>query len=311
METKKVVALVAFLTIGIVGLMIVVLFLFVGLITPSEVIGERVAVIEVYGPITNTGGVDIFGGIGASADRLIPLIREVKTNNQYKALILKIDTPGGSAAGSQSIYRELMRLKEETDKPIIATMGDSATSGGYYIASAAHHIMANPATLTGSIGVIMEVGNFEGLYEKLGIDFEVFKGGEYKDLGNPNRSITQEESIILQDLTDDIYEQFIAAVAEGRGMDDESVRSLATGEIFSGRKAYQMELVDELGNYYDAIDRASQMAGLDDPYVENLSKVRYGLWYSLLHTLGNLSKDYSLFSFMDTISPLDTIRVLF
>lgn len=312
MSTKKALALAFFLTLGFIGSIVLGLFLFAGLFSSSELTTrDRIAVLEVYGPIANTGRGDFFSGRGASAEELIPLIRRVSREDQYRALVLNIDTPGGSAAGSQSIYHELMRFKEESGKPIVAILGDSATSGGYYVASAADHIMAHPATLTGSIGVIMEIGNYEGLYEKLGIDFQVFKGGEYKDLGHHGRSITEEEGRILQHLIDEIHEQFIAAVVEGRGMDDEMIRSLSTGEIFSGSQAYELNLVDELGNYYDAIDRAAALAGLQDPYVDNLSKSRYSLWYSILDIVSSFAQEKRLIPFLDDLNPLDTIKIFF
>lgn len=312
MTNKKAVALAVFLTLGLIGSLFLGLFLFAGFFSSTDISGrERIAVLEVYGPIVNTGRGDIFSGRGATAEELIPLIRKVSRDNQYKALVLKIDTPGGSAAGSQSIYQELIRFKEESGKPIIATLGDYATSGGYYIASAADRIMAHPATLTGSIGVIIEIGNYEGLYETLGIDFQIFKGGEFKDLGHHGRSITEEESRILQHLTDTIYEQFIADVVEGRGMDEETIRDLATGEIFSGSQAYELNLVDELGNYYDAIHRAATMAGLEDPPVDNLSRSRYSLWYPFLDIGDYLTQDTSLLSIFHYLNPLDTIRLIF
>lgn len=311
MKTKKAVALASFLTLGVLFFLVLGFFLMAELLSRTEITGERIAVIEVYGPIANTGSFDILGGRRATADDIIPLIQKVSKNPQYRALLLKIDSPGGSAAGSQSIFTELIRFKEETDKPIIVSLGDMATSGGYYIASAADYIMASPATLTGSIGVIIEVGNFEGLYEKLGIEYEVITGGDFKDIGHHGRSLTDEERQILQGLTDEIYDQFIAAVVKGRGLEEAAVRDLATGELFSGSQALKLQLVDDLGNYQDAISVASQMAGIKDPLVENISRERYGIFSPLLHLMRHLPFLHQSVAFYPSQNPLDNIHILY
>lgn len=309
MKTKKAVALASFLTLGLLFFLVAGIFLMTGLITRTEVGGHRVAVIEIYGPIANTGSFDFLGGRRATAEEIIPLIQKVNKNPQYKALLLKIDSPGGSAAGSQSIFQELMRFKKETGKPVIASLGDTATSGGYYIASAADYIMASPATLTGSIGVIIETGNFQGLYEMLGIEYEVITGGEFKDLGHHGRALTPEERNILQNLITEIYEQFIAAVVEGRGLEESIIRELATGEIFSGSQALKLQLVDELGNFQDAITVAAEMAGLTDPVVETISRERYGFFSPLFQLWSQFSILHAPLAIYPRPNPLENIQI--
>jgi protease-4 len=153
-------------------------------------------------------------------------------------------------------------------KPVVVSMGSVAASGGYYVAAAAREIVANPGTITGSIGVIMEFANFQELLEKIGLSSVVVKSGAYKDIGSPTREMSIAEKEILQDLIDDVHSQFVSSVAEGRELDEQAVRSIADGRIFSGRKAMQLGLVDRMGNLQVAIDRAADLAGLEaDPKV--------------------------------------------
>jgi protease-4 len=164
---------------------------------------------------------------------------------------------------SQEIYDAVQRVRNKNNKAVIASMGTVAASGGYYIAAATDRIMANPGTLTGSIGVIMETANVEGLLKKIGVEGIVVKSGKFKDVGSPLRKMTGEEQALLQAVMDDVHQQFIEAVAEGRALEPSTVQALADGRIFTGRQAKEARLVDELGNLDDAIQLAADLAGIE------------------------------------------------
>lgn len=210
--------------------------------------GERVALVEVEGIILD-------------ADDVVRQLKEHLENSAVKAVVVRINSPGGVVAPTQEIYDALGRLRDE-GKPVVASLGSVAASGGYYIASAADQIVANPGTLTGSIGVIMQLTNLEGLFKKVGLRYEIVKSGKYKDIGSFSRPMTNEERAILQSLMDDIHDQFVEAVANGRGLDRTVVLSLADGRIFSGRQAKELNLVDELGGREEAIQAAASLAGI-------------------------------------------------
>src|SRR5210317_159979 len=215
------------------------------------VIGDKIGIVEIYGVI-------------ADSKQVIEQLHDFRDNDSIKALVLRIDSPGGGVGPSQEIYDEVLAL--DTLKPIVVSMGSVAASGGYYVAAAAREIVANPGTITGSIGVIMEFANFQELLEKIGLSSVVVKSGAYKDIGSPTREMSIAEKEILQDLIDDVHSQFVSSVAEGRELDEQAVRSIADGRIFSGRKAMQLGLVDRMSNLQVAIDRAADLAGLEaDP----------------------------------------------
>jgi protease-4 len=190
-------------------------------------------------------------------------------------VVLRVDSPGGSAAASQEIANEIRRFKEDTGKPVVISMGSVAASGGYYISVYADKIVASPATLTGSIGVISEFIYIQGLLDKLGLQMEIIKAGEHKDMGL--RPMTDEERQIMQTITDDLYGQFVVAVAKGRNLTQETVRKLATGQIYTGDQALQLGLVDELGDREEAIELAAKLAGVTTPIVEEYGTP--GLWW--------------------------------
>ncbi|TNF49922.1 signal peptide peptidase SppA, partial [bacterium] len=187
----------------------------------------------------------------------VDLLRE---NNSVRAVVLRIDSPGGAVAPTQELYDELLKLRE--DKPLVVSMGTVAASGGYYLSSAADWIVSNPGTLTGSIGVIMHFTNLEEMFGKLGVRSEIVKSGEYKDTGSPFREMTENERDLLTDMVMDIREQFVEAVVEGRQLDYEEVDPYFDGRVFSGRQALEIGLVDELGNVNVALEKAAALAGL-------------------------------------------------
>jgi protease-4 len=209
--------------------------------------GEKVGVIEVKGFI-------------ADPHDVIQDIRRYREDNSIKAIVLRIDSPGGGVGPSQEIFREVQRTLQ--DKKVIASLGAVAASGGYYIASAASGIVANPGTITGSIGVIMGYADIQGLLQKIGITPVVVKSGQYKDIGSPVRSMTDAEKAILQTFSDQVHRQFITAIAEGRHLEYEKVASVADGRIMSGENALELKLVDRLGNLEDAIEWAGQLGGI-------------------------------------------------
>lgn len=222
-------------------------------------------------------------GVIAGDDETIAAIRRFADSDQIRAVIVRIESPGGGVVPSQEIYRELARLKEK--KPVIASLGGVAASGGYYIASACSAIVANPGTITGSIGVIMETANVQGLLEKLGVKGTVIKAGTYKDLGSPLREMTAEERQILKTMLDDVHQQFITAVASGRNMDEAVVRGLADGRVYSGKQAQSLGLVDQLGSFQDAIALAAEKAGIaGEPRVIR-AQARQRVWWQRLLSL--------------------------
>lgn len=182
-----------------------------------------------------------------------------------KAVVIRIDSPGGGVAPSQEIYAAVKRLRSKYEKTVIASLGTVAASGGYYIAVAADRIIANPGTVTGSIGVIMQLANLEELLKKIGVQNVVIKSGRYKDIGSPFRPMSEEDRDLLQSVMDDAHRQFIEAVAEGRSLDIADVELLADGRIFTGQQAKDTLLVDELGDLQDAINIAADMAGIQEP----------------------------------------------
>lgn len=211
---------------------------------------DRIALIRVEGAILD------------SHDTVTELKRFGKSPS-VKAIVLRIDSPGGGVVPSQEIHDAVKSVRDKHQKKVVASMGTIAASGGYYIAVATDQIVANPGTLTGSIGVIMELANLRGLLQKVGVESVVVKSGRYKDLASPFRKMSKEDRRILQSVLDDVHQQFIQAVAEGRSLTFADVELLADGRIFTGRQAIEVELVDGLGNLDDAIQLAAELAGIE------------------------------------------------
>ena len=225
--------------------------------------------IRLSGVIADSGqqGLLVSGGISPRLVREYLIMAE--RDSGVKAVVLRIDSPGGSAAASQEIASSIRRFKEDTGKPVVISMGDMAASGGYYISAYADRIIANPSTLTGSIGVISQFIYIEGLLEKLGLELEIVKTGKHKDMGI--WPLTDEQRQIMQDITDELYSQFVATVAEGRDLPVERVTELATGQLYTGTQALDLGLVDQLGGLDTAIDIAASLAGITVPEVEEYS----------------------------------------
>ncbi len=232
----------------------------------SLAVPDRVAVIDIMGPImSGDGEATLFDQTAVvTSGSVMRQIREAADDKSVKALVLRIDSGGGSATAAEEIGRELLRFKNETNKPIVATMGDMGASAAYWIAAcASDKIYANSTTLTGSIGVYMPYMNTEELFKKIGISTGKIKSGTFKDIMSTDRPMTEEEKAILQRIVNEIYEEFISVVAAGRKMDAGKLRSFADGRIYTGAQAKNIGLVDEIGNYYDALAEAGKLAGFD------------------------------------------------
>jgi protease-4 len=234
------------ITVIFLGVVMTVILQFFG---PSSglAFGDKIGVIPINGPIMDSGPI-------------VTQLVNFKKDNGIKAIILRIDSPGGGVGPSQEIYREVRKTIKT--KKVIASMGSMAASGGYYIAAAANKIVANPGTLTGSIGVIMEFVQLQELFKKIGVSLEVLKSGEFKDIGSPHRKMSERDKEVIKGLISDIQNQFVSAVARGRALSIEKVQEIADGSILSGAKAKELGLVDILGNFQDAVDLAKKMTGI-------------------------------------------------
>lgn len=225
------------------------------------------------------GILQVDGAINDSRDVLSEL-RRFRDAPWIKAIVLRIDSPGGAVAPTQEIFDELQKVRSK--KPLIASMGGMATSGGYYIASACEKIVANPGTMTGSIGVIMQLNNVEELMKKIGVKGYNIKSGANKDIGSPFQALSPEGQAILQSLVDNVHGQFVRAVAKGRGLDETVVKKLADGRVYSGAQAKDLGLVDELGNLEYAIDLAAKQVGLEESPVVYYSRLEQERWWDKL-----------------------------
>lgn len=221
----------------------------------------EVGIIYVEGVIANGRS----GGTALSdqtvSEDVAAALREAARSPEIKAVVIRLNSPGGTAAAAQEIGAEVDRLRK-SGKKVVASMGDTAASGAYWIAAGTDSIVANPGTMTGSIGVIMERYDLQGLYGNIGVGTETFKSGPYKDMGSSSRSTTPEEQAIFQSMIDDIYSQFVDYVAQGRQMDVARVRTLADGRVYTGRQAKELGLVDQLGDFHDAVLLAGSLAGI-------------------------------------------------
>jgi len=221
-------------------------------------VGDAVAVVRVEGVISS-GESPAGYAAGAFSERVIKHLKWAEADSSVKAVVLRINSPGGGVVASNEIYEKLLKI----DKPIVASMGETAASGGYYIACAADKIVANPATMTGSIGVISQILELDELLEKVGVEVIVIKSGALKDVGSFHRDMTDEEQALFQAMIDEVYQDFVHIVAQGRGLPEEEVQELADGRIYTGAQAEALGLVDELGNLPRAIELAASMGGIE------------------------------------------------
>jgi protease-4 len=224
-------------------------------------LGEAVAIVRVEGTLlSGSPPVSPFSSIsGAYSEQIVEHLERAQEDRSVKAIVLRVNSPGGSVVASDEIYQKML----EMEKPVVVSMGEVAASGGYYISAPADVIMANPATLTGSIGVIAQMTNLEELMDKIGVEVVVIKSGIHKDEGSPFREMTEEEKAIWQAIIGETYDQFVAIVAEGRDLPEDKVREIADGRVYTGKQAMELGLVDELGNLPEAIDRAAELGGIE------------------------------------------------
>ena len=271
--------------VGIVFICIFVLFMFsagcffIGLFSGSSgraaySVGDSVYEIRLEGVISGEKYSSLLSGETVTPEEIIRQLDEAGKNPNVKAILLRVNSPGGSPAASQEIYEEIKKM----EKPVVVSVSDTCASGAYYVASAADRIIANRSSSVGSIGVIMQIPNYEDLYEKLGLKYTTIKQGKFKDVGSPDRPLTKEEMKLLEAQLKEIYRQFISDVAEARSMDVSEVEELATGWVFLGTEALELGLVDNIGNYKDAINIAAELGGIKgEPNV-----IRQKISYSLM-----------------------------
>lgn len=245
--------------------------------------GEKVGVVEIKGVI-------------ADSRNYLKQLDRFTNDRSIKAVVLRVNSPGGAVGPSQEIMQEVKKVSKT--KKVVASLGTVAASGGYYVASAADLIMSSPGTATGSIGVIMQFANVEQLTRKLGLDFSTLKAGRYKDVGSPFRPMTPEDKAYLQDLLDNVYQQFIRDVAKNRKIPLEKMKELAEGRVYTGEEAKKAGLVDEFGNLQDAIEKAGRLGGIKGrveavyPEKDSFSLLRLLLGQDTEESLTNLSLPY-------------------
>lgn len=238
----------------------------------APIFGPRVAIVELEGLIAET-------------DDLVRELRHHRDNPSVRAVVIRINSPGGVVAPTQEVHDALLRVRQ-AGKPVVASLGSVAASGGYYVAVAADQIYANPGSLTGSIGVIMQMANLDALMKKVGVDYVVVKAGQFKDLGNFSRPLTPEERRVIQALLDDVHGQFIEAVAKGRKLDRSAVVQFADGRVFSGTQALGLKMVDALGGLEEALDAAAKLAKLPTPPPVERPRRRFSLIDLIRNELG-------------------------
>jgi protease-4 len=240
-------------------------------------------------------------GVIADSREALDQLEKFQRSQTIRAVVLRINSPGGGVAPAQEIYEELNKTRSQHRKPIVASMGSLAASGGYYIACASDRIFANPGSITGSIGVIMQLANISRLLEKVGVKATVIKSGEHKDMGSMTKDISPGDQKIFQEVLDDVHDQFVEAVVKGRKLDKGKVAEIADGRIFTGRQAVGLGLVDELGDLSDAINCAAQLAGIKGrPKIVEERKRRF----SLLDILGSRIFPFSPSNMDSTWPPL-------
>ncbi|MDI6654796.1 MAG: signal peptide peptidase SppA, partial [Candidatus Hydrothermarchaeota archaeon] len=221
--------------------------------------GDKVALIDIHGTISMSGDSSIFGEVRATPENFKKALKQAERDSSVKAILLDINCPGGSVVASGEIADAIKNCK----KPTVAWLGEIAASGGYYVASAADYIVADRATITGSIGVISMFPEYSRLMEKIGVNVSVIKAGKYKDFSTGYRPMTEEEKEMLESVVYEIYEQFINEVAENRNLSKEYVSSIAEGRVYTARKAKELKLVDEVGNRDFALKKAAELGGIE------------------------------------------------
>lgn len=235
---------------------------------------DKIALINIDGTISESGGTGIPPGSGSVTTRDVhDLLKSISEEADVKALIMRVNSPGGSAAASEEMYQELLRFKSTHNKKIVAYFTDVAASGGFYVSMAADKIIANPAVQTGNIGVITYLLNVQGLADRYGVKGIVYKSGTFKDIGNPLRQPTKEEDQIMQGMISEVFDRFVAVVAEGRKMDTAQVKTLVDGRIYTAGQAKALNLIDGVGDLETAIATTKELAGLHEATVVEFNRM--------------------------------------
>jgi protease IV len=222
----------------------------------NPLVGPAIAIVRVEGAIMHSDDPDYVNGAGSG--RVIADLRAAEHDDEVKAIVLRVDSPGGTVTGSAEIHEEI----EAMDKPVVVSMGGTAASGGYYVSAPADYIFARPDTTTGSLGVILTLYNIQELMDEFGVAVTSITSGDNKGIGNPWETLTPEQEAILSTYIDESYAEFVRIIADGRGLDEAVVREMADGRIYTGRQALALGLVDELGNLQNAIDKAAELGGI-------------------------------------------------
>jgi len=255
-----------------------------GNISSFDIINEKVdiAIIDISGPIMYSND-DTFSTNLGNANNIISNLEDIRKKN-IKSILIRLNSPGGTASASQSVYQKIIDLRKKHNIKVFAYMQDVAASGAYYIASACDKIYCTPSTITGSIGVIMQVMDLTSLGNKVGYQTNVIKSGKYKDIGNSFRKMGDDEKKLLQEMINDTYNEFLKAVSNGRNMKLDTVRKLADGRIYTGNQAYANKLVDKLGTQEDAINDLAKLLNISGtPKIKNYSKPS---WDKIFENIG-------------------------
>ena len=252
----------------------------------------QIAIVQIQGMITSAAQGPLSSNL--NADQIAKHLKWISEQKDIQAVVLRMNTPGGSVAAVQEIYDELLRVKN-SGKKIVVSMGEVAASGGYYLAAPADYIIANPGSITGSIGVIFQVSNVQGLFKKIGVQMKSIKSAEHKDIGSPFKEMSDKERKIIQSIIDGTYQQFVQVIVEGRKMNKAKVLQLADGRIYSGAQAKELGLIDDLGNLEKAIAKAVELSGIEGKpkLIEMEDK-----FHKLFSMLGATTK-FSFWSFPD------------
>ncbi|MBY0098989.1 signal peptide peptidase SppA [Mesobacillus maritimus] len=273
---------------------------------------NKIVVLTVNGTIQDTGSTSPFlDSTGYSHRQFMEQLNYLKEDNTVKAVILRVNTPGGGVVESAEIHDKIVEIQEETKKPVYVSMGSMAASGGYYISAPAKKIYASPETMTGSLGVIMQGVNYSGLAEKYGVEFVTIKSGPYKDIMSGSREMTEKEREILQEMINNSYEGFVKVISEGRGMTVDEVKRIADGRIYDGRQALEVNLIDGFGHLEDVIEVVKKDEKLNDAQVIQYTE-SFGL--NSLLSMGTqklMGKDLEMAGLMKLLSQPNSPRLMY
>jgi protease IV len=274
---------------------------------------KKIAVLEVDGVIQDTGGDvgSIFASPGYSHRTFLEKLKHVKEDDTVKGIIIRVNSPGGGVVESAEIHDKIVEIQKDTKKPVYISMGSMAASGGYYISAPASKIFASPETLTGSLGVIMQGINYEGLAEKYGVDFVTIKSGPHKDIMSPTRQMTEAERKIIQTMINNSYEGFVKVISEGRDIDSNKVKQIADGRIYDGRQAKELKLIDDFGYFDDVIKAMKQDLKIKDAEIVRYSEAfGFGSLFSM-SAQKIIGKDVEMVGLMKILSQPNSPRLMY